>query len=310
MALYCKIIAGRIKAAITMRAPAWAVLVIAALFVPLGTTHAAAAITLMETQWQTGQLEVTWEGAVDGVQMTLYTRTWHDTTYEAHDGWVATESGTHISRFFENGQTVWYYVSQTDPLTGAELRSNEVRQTPPITAYIINWPEIWGDMSGEGGFGGIAEAIDRMNQGLQEKLDQLFTPSPQAMADLQDAIDDLKNGVGVGQAEQIGGQLQTGFNNIANGASPPVVTDDGEGTFTGGANPGELPELEGTMNDVSFCVPITQKMDGSMFRVCLLTDEQLEKMKWWRVVYDLLSVVPWVLFAVWIVQRFTPQFKV
>lgn len=268
----------------------------------IGAATADAAPVLGPSEWRTGELEVCYTNATPGALIKLYVATdKSDGAYTVRDVWIADNSaGCYITKYFENGQTVWHYITET--VNGVESEpSNEGRQTPPITAYIINWPEMLQD---------IIDAINAANDRLIQALNALFTPSQGAMDNVKDAVDDLKNSVGAGAAEGAGGGLQSGFDDVKTGLKPPVVTDDGNGTWTGGAHPDELPPLQGTMNELSWCVTITKDMQGRDFKACLFTQEQLEKMKWWDVVRKAIGFTIYITFGVWLVTRFTPQFKV
>lgn len=263
-----------------------------------------------DTDWRTGEIEVAWSNVTPGFTLILYTRTYKETSFTARDTWIAdTASGTHITKFYENGQTLWHYLVAVNPVTGEmSAPSNEGKQTPPITAYIINWPDMLKDL--QKALDGIKDTINDANQSLKDHLDSLFTPGQDAMNNLKNAVDQLKDATGSGAAGNAGNDLKNGFDDVKNGLKPPVTKNDGVGTFTGGAKSNEIPGLDGTHNEMTWCVPITYKMDGSPFNACIFTDEQLEKMKWWQVVRELIGYTEFITFGIWVVTRFTPQFKV
>lgn len=296
----------------------WVVILLIALFVMPDAAEAAPPPPPMigETDWRTGEIEICWSGVIPGHTIILYVKTHKDSNYRAHDAWTAeTSSGCYISKFFENGQTVWHYIVQVDPNTGEMSEpSNEGRQTPPITAFIINWPNIFEDLK---------TFFQQLDQGLKDHLDGLFTPSQQAMDDLKSAIDGLKGALGAGQATGAGSQLQSGFNDVASGLRPPAVVDDGNGTFTGGAGGPQLPQPNtsngaglnypnpdsGTSNELTIRIPYGVDMQGNLLYVKILTQEQLEKMKWLGLLRTLAAATIWILFAMWLLHRFAPQLK-
>jgi hypothetical protein len=100
------------------------------------------------------------------------------------------------------------------------------------------------------------------------------------------------------------------YNDLSNSNFQTFYTDDGIGTFTGGANPETMPGLTGTSNGMTFCIPITKKPDGSLLEVCLFTEEQLEKFKWLKILYMIMAAVPWAYLANFVIARFAPRFKV
>lgn len=278
---------------------------------------------VLETEWRTGEIHVSYTGVPAGYVVGFYGAT-HETPddYRQLDLWVEDGTGSHTVKFLENGQTVWFYLVAIHPITGeTSPTSNAFRQTPPLTAYIINWPDMFADMTGmnqaiidaiNGANQSLKDHIAAENQALKDFAQSLVTPSQSSMDNMKSAVDNLKNAVGVGAAETAAGQLTAGFNDIANNGLPKIVQDDGIGTYTGGSTPGQLPPLVGTANEATWCITygVNAFNGNEPLKACLFTDEQMEKMKWWSVVYDAISVVPWILLGVWVVQRFTPQFKV
>lgn len=295
--------------------------VLAFLLLPAVVVNAALPTPiLVDSKWRTGEIEVAWENAMPGKTMFLYTATYaKDGDYTLHDVWVpATSEGSYITQFLENGQTIWYYVRQYDSATDEwGPMSNIYKITPPITAFIINWPEMFGE---------LAEKMQEMNDDLKDHLDGLFTPSDQAMNDLSNAVDGLKNALGAGAASEAGGALQSGLGGLQPGMHNPIGVDDGNGTYTGGNTGGNLPftpgsnsgggiELEGpnpdsgTSNALTIRIPYGVDMQGNLLYVKILTDEQLEKMKWLNLARNIAGAIIFIMFAFWLVARFSPQLK-
>lgn len=295
--------------------------VLAFLLLPVVVVHAAPpAPVLVDAKWRTGEIEVAWEGAVPGMTMFLYTGTYaKDGDYTLHDAWVVqTVDGSYVTRFLENGQTVWYYVRLYDPVNDVwGPTSNIYKITPPITAFIINWPEMFGELSGK---------MQEMNDDLKDHLDGLFTPSDQAMNDLANAIDGLKDALGAGAASSAGGALQSGLGGLQPGMHNPIGVDDGNGTYTGGSSGGNLPFTpgnnsggglnlqgpnpdSGTSNALTMRIPYGVDMQGNLLYVKILTDEQLEKMKWLNLARNIAGAIIFIMFAFWLVTRFSPQLK-
>lgn len=298
--------------------------VFTALFVFLLASQIANAapsqIILNQTDWRTGELEVSYSNAVPGNLMQLYVADYRDPdNYKLSDWWVANAAEeTHISQFFENGQTLHYYVIQMDPATSEESPpSNILKQTPPITAFIINWPDMLNNLK---------DALQESNDYMADKLEGLTTPSQQAMDDLKNSVDELKEALGAGQANNAGSSLNNAINNGQSGMKPPIVTDDGNGTYTGGQTGGNSPfpnkpsgpggELtspdldSGTDTELTMRIPYMVDMNGQLVYMKLFTQEQMEKMKWLGLLRSLAAATIWIMFAFWLVQRFTPQMKV
>lgn len=288
--------------------------VLAALFVFfLSLARSAAAadapLQLQETDWRTGEIEVKYTGATIGYMMVLYAATYDsEGDFQPIDSWTiyATDE-SHITSYLQNGQSIWYYVRMVDPASLDYVTSNRLKQTPPITAFIINWPDMLKD-------------LDAM---INNALNNALKPSDAAMDDLQDAINGLKDAVGAGGAQNAGNQLQDGINQGQSGMRPPIVHDDGNGTYSGGSTGGNLPQNpttgdsglvypnpdSGTPTDMTMRIPYGVDMQGNLLYVQLFTKEQMEKMKWLDVLRQLCVATIWIMFAVWLVVRFTPQFK-
>jgi hypothetical protein len=281
------------------------------------TVHAAMpAPVLGESEWRTGEIEVCYSGVVPGATILLYTKTYKDSNFVAHDAWTAGAAAEcYVSPYFENGQTVWHYIVQVDPATAEQSPpSNTGRQTPPITAYIINWPDMLGDLAG---------MINDFNESIQDKLDSLATPSDQAMDDLSAAIDNLSNAIGIGAVNNAGNAISGGLGQVSAGLSPPAVVDDGNGTFTGGSTGGQLPfpnqsngqgliapnPDSGTDTELTMRIPYMVDMQGNLVYMKLFTAEQMEKMKWLGLLRTLAAATMFILFGFWLSTRFSPQLK-
>lgn len=290
-----------------------ALVVFLLLLTPLNSIISAASVTpslkLLETDWRTGELEISYENAIQGYTMVVFAAT-HESSGEfiELDRFTASGSeGKHITSYLENGQSIWYYVMMISP-EGEQVRSNRLKQTPPITAFIINWPDMLKD-------------LDQM---INNALKNAMTPSDNAMDNLKDAIDNLANSVGAGSANGAGNDLQDAINNGQSGMKKPIVNDDGNGTYTGGSTGGKLPQdtttgegglkypdpSSGTHTELTVCLPYGVDMQGNLLKACLFTEEQMEKMKWLDILRKLCGATIWVMFAIWLVQRFTPQLKV
>lgn len=280
--------------------------------------------TLIETDWRTGEIQICWEGATLNSIMFLYVSKWDDPhTYVATDFFVVTEAnGCYVSKYHENGQSLWYYVQLYDDVTGEwGPKSNTQKQTPPITAYIINWPDMFKDL-----INGMKEA----NDALADRIEGMLTPSDKAMSDLQDAINGLKDALGVGAATGSGGQVQTGLDGLQPGMRPPIGVDDGNGTWTGGNTGPNLPypnenqplppeggggELivpnpdSGTANEFTLRIPYGVDMKGELLYFQIFTEEQMEKMKWLNLIRNLAAALIYIMFGMWLVYRFSPQLK-
>lgn len=274
---------------------------------------AATALRLLETDWRTGEIEIKYEGATPGEMIIVYGKTYRDgddAAFKPMDSFmVQSESGSHITSYLENGQSIWYYIATYDPMTNKQTGlSNRLKQTPPITAYIINWPDMLAD-------------LDSM---INNAIKDAATPSDKAINDLKDALDKLKDATGANSAGNTAGAIQDAINQGQQGMSQPIVNDDGNGTYSGGSTGGKLPGqpttgdsgLEypnpdsGTDTEMTMRIPYGVDMQGNLLYVKLFTKEQMEKMKWLDVIRKLAAATIWVMFAIWLVQRFTPQLKV
>lgn len=258
---------------------------------------------LLETDWRTGELEIKWSGVIPGNTIVLYVATHDQPSYHVYASWTAdTATGSHVVQYLENGQTIWHYIVQTDAVTGLTSPPSAYgRQTPPITAFVINWPDMLRD---------LANAIAEANQSMQDHLDGLFTPSDAAMADLQDALNGLKQASGFGAAETAGGGLRDALDSSQAGMHPPAVIDDGVHTWTGGPTGGDLPDVEGgTATALTMRIPLFANPDGSLHYFTFFTEEQLSKFMWLAVLRKIVIAMMWIAFTIWLVVRFTPALK-
>lgn len=289
-----------------------AALLVFLLLTPLNISQATAptpTLRLNQTDWRTGELEISYENAISGYTIEVYAAT-HESNgdYVKIDSFTATgESGSHITSFLENGQSIWYYIALIGPDGSRISRSNTQKQTPPITAFVINWPDMLKD-------------LDAM---INNALINALKPSDKAQDDLKDAIDGLKDAIGGNSANNAGNAIQDAINNGQSGMKPPIVKDDGNGTYTGGSSGGKLPQdptsnggltypnpNSGTPTELTVCLPYGVDIQGQLLKACIFTAEQMEKMKWLDVIRQLCGATIWIMFAVWLVQRFTPQMKV
>lgn len=292
---------------------ALSVFLIITIFRAQSPAAAAAPLMLLETDWRTGEIEISYTGAVPGQMIIVYGKTFRDgaeADFQPLDSFVVqSESGRHIVSFRENGQSIWYYIAQYDPISNTRTAvSNRLKQTPPITAYIINWPDMLKDL----------------DKSINDAIKNAATPSDKAMNDLKDAIDKLKDATGANSAGNAANDIKDAIDQAQGGMSPPVVRDDGNGTYSGGATGPKLPGqpktgdsgLEypdpdsGTSTEMTMRIPYGVDMQGNLLYVKLFTAEQMEKMKWLDVIRKLAGATIWVMFAIWLVQRFTPQLKV
>ncbi|MNW44040.1 hypothetical protein D3C74_212560 [compost metagenome] len=265
---------------------------------------------LNETDWRTGEIMIDYSGAIIGYTIKVHGATFEtDGSYKLLDSFTAvTANGRHVTSYLENGQSVWFYITLHDQAGNQISKSNVLKQTPPITAFIINWPDMLKD-------------LDKM---LNDAVEKAMTPSQDAQDKLKNALDGLKNAVGGGAANNAGNQLQNAINAGQGGMKDPAVKDDGNGTFTGGNTGGKLPSDNktgdsglnypdpdsGTSTEMTIRIPYMADMQGNLVYVKLFTKEQMEKMKWWDLARNLAGATIWVMFGIWLVQRFTPQLKV
>lgn len=311
MVIRCKVILDSIGRVL--------LLTVLAFFIFANSSFAApSAPTMGETDWRTGELEIAWSNVTPGNTIIVYAKTFRQPDYEAMDAWIAnTATGSYIVKPFENGQTVWHYIVQVDPITGQmSPPSNVGKQTPPITAFIINWPDMFKELS---------DLLKDLNDKLTDKLESLATPSQQAQDDLNAAVNNVKDALGVGSAQGAGDALTGGFNGMQPGMSQPGV-DDGNGTFTGGNTGPNLPfpsvgngdpnmslitpDLDsGTDTELTMRIPIGIKKDGSLWYIKIFTKEQMEKIKWIFLFRTIAAAIIYIMFGLYIVYRFAPQLK-
>lgn len=296
MVVSIKIILERMSAKI-VQAVGLAGLALILFILPSGAGAVPLAPINVTSEWTTGGFNVNYSGVEIGALVKVYYRydyNKEEMPFEVVNTFVAiTSNGTFKVQGLPNGTTYYWAITQT--VEGVESeKSNIFSGTPPFTTFIINWPEILIDI----------------NDAIVNALEGVFSPSNAAIDNLTASIDSLKDALGVNAVTGAGNQLVTGFDNAKNNLKSPVVTDDGIGTFTGGGSPNDLPDLNGTMNDLSWKVPITKLPNGEFFYVTLFSDEQLEKLKWWAVVKDLVGITIFITFGFWVVVRFTPAFKV
>lgn len=294
--------------------------VLAFLFVAPNLSSAAPAKpVILESNWRTGEIEVCYTNVTPGNAIYLYTAKWDNPgAYTEHDIWIAQESTEcRVSMYYENGQTIWFYIKQMNANLEFSDPSNKGKITPPITAFIINWPDMFKDLT---------DKLTELNNDLKDHLDGLATPSDRAISDLQNAIEGLKGALGVGQASGAGGSLQNGFDGLQPGMHPPIGVDDGNGTFTGGKTGGQMPfdpdnnsgggmDLQGpnpdsgSSNELTVRIPYGVDMNGDFLYLQFLTDEQLEKIKWLNLLRNVAGAIIFILFGVWLTSRFAPQLK-
>ncbi|MCL6456518.1 MAG: hypothetical protein K6T85_00785 [Gorillibacterium sp.] len=302
---------GKCKRAWRMPSAALAILLLTLIVMPSLTYAAVPTPHLEVSSWRTGEIDVTFSDVVPGNMITLYITTYDKHgSFDAHDVWIADVSeGYHISKYFENGQSVWFYITQYNPVTGeTSSASNTLVSTPPITAYIINWPEMFSDFKSL--FDGLSDVIRSTNQSMQDALEGLATPSEGAMDDLADAVNDLKDSLGAGSANQAGTDLQGAIDNSQSGMQAPAVVDDGEHTWTGGKTGTDLPSVEGgTATALTMKIPLHLNPDGSFHYYYFFTQEQLDKFMWLGLLRKIAVAVMWISLAIWLVVRFTPALK-
>lgn len=276
------------------------------------------AVVLTESNWRTGEIEVCYTGAVPGNVVQLWAKTWKDPDFEQVQSRIvvqATECWTSVP--LENGQSIWYYVRTVDGL-GDYADSYVFKQTPPITAYIINWPDIFADITG---------AMEDINASLTASIEAMVMPSSTSIDNLTASVENLKASIGVAQIETIGGQLGSGIDGLTEDMPGPAVVDDGVGTFTGGEGGPGLPTGtkghdgggisltapdpdSGTSNDATIRIPYGVDMGGNLLYLKLFTDEQLEKLKWIGLLYAIATATMWIFAAIAFVMHFVPKFKV
>lgn len=277
----------------------------------------AAGLSLGEADWRTGEIEINYKGATQGYTIMVYAATYDSQgAYDLIDAFTATaDEGKHIVQFRNNGQTIWYYAREVNPATGEQgVRTNIQKQTPPITAYIINWPDMLRDL----------------DKSINDALEKAMKPSPGAVNDLKDAADKLKDSIGGGQAANAGDAIKDAINEGQSGMRDPMK-DDGRGTFSGGDTGGQLPNKpttgpslpggsggpglqypnpdSGTAIEMTIRIPYGMDMQGNLMYIQLFTQEQMDKMKWLGLARTLMVATIWLIFGFWLVQRFSPQLK-
>lgn len=307
MVVYCKMMMKNVWRGLS--------LAVLAFFILSSETYAAPpAPSLGETDWRTGEIDICWSGVTPGNTIILYTKRWDQPSFVAHSSWVAeTVIGCRVVGDFQNSQSIWHYIVQVDEAGEESEPSTIEKQTPPITAYIVNWPSMLED---------LLAAMREMNESLKAHLDKLMTPSESSMEGLLDAVNNLKNALGVGSVDRAGNQMVNELDDVIRGLKPPVVEDDGDGTFTGGKTGGELPFNKtphgdligpdpdsGTDTELTIRIPYTVDMQGNLLYMKLFTEEQLEKMKWLGLMRTLAVAVIYIFFGIWLVSRFAPQLK-
>lgn len=280
---------------------------------------------LEEADWRTGEIMVNYSNVQIGSTIKVFARQHDDSSFAQVDSFITTDTfGNHVTKYFENGQSVWYYVTQT--VEGEQsLPSITYKITPPITAFIINWPDMLNELT---------DLAERLNDELIDAIEGIATPSPEAMADLADSVEGLKDAVGVGTVEAIGDDLKAGLDGMQSGMSSPAVTDDGVGTFTGGSTGSQLPSASqtvtdsgegsggsgmsldtlnpdsGTTNENTIRIPYGVNMQGELLYLQLFTDEQMEKLKWLGLLYDIAESIMWIFAGIAFLWKFVPNFKV
>lgn len=246
--------------------------------------------------WMTGGFIYKYDFVKPGATVRLYVSTDYK-TYKVIDSFVAdADKGVRQVNGLDNGDTVYFYITQE--LDGVESApSNKLRQTPPYTVFVINWPDMLTD--------------------IENMLANFFTPSQGAADNLNDALDNLANKMGGGAAGQAGSGLGSGFGDAGKNMPPPIVPQPGQNPYGGGSTGGQLPNkggdistgkppdlTGGTDTDLSFTVPITQGVEVKLF-----TKEQMQKFGWIAIIRTLINAVIWIMFGMYLVNRFTPQLK-
>lgn len=246
--------------------------------------------------WMTGGFIYKYDFVKPGATVRLYVST-DAKTYKVMDTFVAeAEKGVRQIDGLDNGDTVYFYITQE--VDGEEsARSSRLRQTPPYTVFVINWPDMLAD--------------------IENMLENFFTPSQSAADNLKDAMDNLADKMGAGAAGQAGAGLGGGFGDAGKNMPPPIVPKPGDNPYGGGSTGGQLPNqggdigtgtppdlTGGTDTDLSFTIPITQGVEVKLF-----TKEQMQKFGWIAIIRTLINAVIWIMFGMYLVNRFTPQLK-
>ncbi len=291
------------------------------LILPFFNSHFAYASTLtpvlLSSDRQTGELTVCYENVPIGKTVYLYERKYSESNIINSRTWVHDGSSCKTFSPYENGQTVFYYIRYLDGTLSPP--SNTLKQTPPITSIITNFDELTAILRTY--VDEIIAAITALNDNLTSFFESMVYPSDSSLEDLTVAITDLKNALGINEIITKNVDITNSIDTLIPGLESPFL-DDGIGTFTGGANPNDSPFnsitstynypdiSSGTDTPISFTVPITLLPDGSFMELKIFSEEQLEKFKWLGLIRDLIVALMWISFAVFIIVRFTPTFKV
>jgi len=79
-------------------------------------------VTITPTNWRTGEIEVCYMGADMGNLLLLYTKTYDEFDFTVRQTYeVTAPTGCFISPYFENGQSIWYYLVQVDYLNNKSI---------------------------------------------------------------------------------------------------------------------------------------------------------------------------------------------
>ena len=274
---------------------------------------------LLSSTRETGELTVCYSNVPIGATVLFFESTYDLTTWTNTRSWYHSGQSCMTLSPYENGQTVHYYIRYRVGSDSVSNQSNRLKQTPPTTTFVTNFSEILSPLTDL--FNELIEAVNNLDVTLEESFTDIVYPSDEALNDLSNSIDDLKDALGVSELNEIGNQINDDLENAQSGMTPPFI-NDGINTFTGG-NPLvpvytnksfsglTVPDLEsGTDTPLSFVVPITKLPDGSYFNIKIFTEEQLDKLKWLGVVREILIAMLWIGFAIFIIVRFTPAFKV
>jgi hypothetical protein len=260
-------------------------------------------------EWRTGEIEYCWTGLVSGDALVMYTRNYDELNFSMRSYYnVPSSAGCHVVPYFENGQTIWYYFHsiQSGEMSPATIT---FKQSPPVTAYIVNLPE-------------FLDTFEPSLNELNETLENTFKPSIASQTNLMNAIQNISNSLGVNALEQKMLDIKSHIDNSKASLTTPF-SDDGVGTFTGGSTGNELPfnkvtkdglntyDLNsGTNNVLTFSLPLTKDTNGNWINMKLFTNEQLDKMKWLALARDIAVAVLYIMFAIFLLNRFSPTFKV
>jgi hypothetical protein len=273
-------------------------------------TIAHATPVLIPTQWETGQVNLCWQNVTPGHTILYYERKLNDTSYVNKLSFTATSStGCRLISHYENGQTVFYYIrtSNNGILSDASLT---MKQTPPVTSYIVNLPELL-DLF-EPYLQSIIDLLTEMNTNLNNSITNSLTPSVESITNLQNSIDSLKNKLGFSDLIDTINELNQSIEDLQLALEQPFIP----GTDT--STPQIIDDLgltspnlsSGTDTPLTITVPITKKTNGQWLTVKIFTQQQLNNMPWISTIRTILVAMLFISFAVWLIVRFTPQFKV